>query len=261
MATQFIAMPPADAKPASLRPTCLGKLATAALVEKDLRDAVSTVLQWQSSGKESQMSAKEESLSQMSTQPPSESPSRRGSIASFSMEDIVEENMSLTSPSPFPCCLESFPGEPGTLHCAVDTQSQSSQSLAGSSTRSSPQWGSTKSSPKTPTRLRERVKAAQEEAPVRPWLGLRDGCSVDKSTGMHRNVRMSLPCVEVGYWSVFDLGRTATGSLATPRQEDLRRTARDNMLRATRAPSKTSKLGRIKTFLYTLHVHESSGPV
>jgi len=80
-----------------------------------------------------------------------------------------------------------------------------------------------KSSPKTPTRLRERINAAREQAkendPIRPWHGVNAA----------RSRELSLPCAEVGYWSVWQLGRTENGKLANPQSEQVRRAAREKL--------------------------------
>jgi len=62
-----------------------------------------------------------------------------------------------------------------------------------------------------------------------------------RSTPPARNRELSLPCVEVGYWSTLDYGRTEKGELSKSRQEEVRYYARE-MLRAERGSAKEKEL-------------------
>lgn len=229
---------PAVTKPVSLRPSCLGKRRQSALVEQDLKKALTDILDAPSVGKESLSEQSTNCPSLVSTAVSSESPSRRGSVdrgstppgelLSLTIEEAVCPSPSL--PSPFhnfhsvsaraTSCLPSM--------CQEHTLSESTTKRALSSRR-------------TPRRARQRIKAEAKAAMSNPRSPIwRRASSVD-------NRALSLPCVEVGYWSVWELGRTAGRhvELSNCRQEEIRAEARrvlSTPLRCTRELS-TSTCG------------------
>jgi hypothetical protein len=141
--------------------------------------------------------------SEFSTQPSTASPSRKSSLSRFSFDSPDELSLSASSSS---CgsCLSAR----SLRHAATTAFDPDSDPI----------------SPKTPRRLRERVLASRTEALrrnlVSPWHGL-------QSEGSKKRCKeLSLPCVEVGYWSVLDLGRTQ-GQLSNRSQEEARRSTRE----------------------------------
>jgi len=212
---------PEAARPVSLRPSCLGKRAQAALVEQDLKKALEVALDTPACKTESISEQSTNCPSLVSTAVSSESPSRRGSVdrdnmpaeagsrGSLTMLSLTAEEVvfqSPTLPSPFRSSR--------ATSCAPGMCQE--RTLSDSTTRRA------LSSRKTPRRARQRIMAEVEAAKRRAPHGTpvwRRPTSVDAR-------ELSLPCVEVGYWSVWELGRTDRGKLANHRQEEIRREAR-----------------------------------
>jgi len=228
MVPHFSPMLPVSAKPTFLRPSCLDECAKEedlwkasrktsgrkpTPLETDLRNALSSIFKSQTSsaGGLSEVSTEAPSevstmpSSGMSTMPSSESPSRRDSQARCSMEEYFS-----SAPT-------------SELTDMTDLCNKIRCSSAGVSEVAQPVIGGVKRSPKTPTRLRERINAAREQAkeniPIRPWHGAHAA----------RSRELSLPCAEVGYWSVWKLGMTENGKLANPQTEQVRRAAREKL--------------------------------
>lgn len=96
---------------------------------------------------------------------------------------------------------------------------------------------------KAPSRLRQRVKAAQESCrrahPRNAFIWHHGQASrffnehrritSKRATSLEPCIQMSVPCVELGYWSVLELGQTKDGKLSGGRQEEVRRCARNIM--------------------------------
>lgn len=228
MAAPLCPMPPASARPACRRPNAYtGKRGNVEGLEDDLAKALSEMLGESMLARDtiSEMSTQAPSEvstgfpSEVSTAAPSQSPSRRGS---FTRSSIKEEDVLFLTPE--------LPLSQGSRASSCTPQF-SRPSLPGESP-------GLKSSPNARRRARKHFQAVLEDArgrnPLSPWLDV-------KSVLPKRNRELSLPCVEVGYWSVLDFEKTGNCKLSISRQEEVRRLTRE-MLRAKRGSAHETEL-------------------